>query len=838
MHLGIDLGTSNSAIVGHTGSQLRLFKTSDGTDVLPSAVYLNAQGRRFVGRRAYEQAALNPDSVAREFKRLMGTGTLIRLANGAFALTPEEASAEVLRALVAQARTEGGEAPIEGTIITIPAAFNQMQTEATIAAAELAGISQVGLIQEPIAAAMASMSNSSVRGGQFLVYDLGGGTFDVALVQSSGGTVNIIAHEGVNMLGGKDFDAALMQTVISPWLERTFDLAPDYRLQPEFERLLKRIRLHVEQAKIELSSKETSSIFVGDDELRIRDRTGADIYLDVEISRTDLETIVEERIEKTIQLCQKVIADNGYSPADLDRVVLIGGPSKMPLVRRRVPEALGIPADLATDPMTAVATGAAVYAESREWSGGQTQRKASRASATVEAALPVKFDYPARTADDQVVIRVTVDGASKGWRVRFDGFDGWTSGEIDLADRLRITVPLGQTGENSFRATVSGPGQAAQVTQLAITRAFASSAGVPATHTISVAVEEDVGGARREMLTPLVLKGTVLPTSGRSPFKASRALVGGSEGHIDVKVYQQSADLREPDLALMVGAFRIDAMTDLDAGETLRQGQAITLAWEMDDNGLLHATIELPDMGRSLDMGRFYAPQAGHKDFAGQEGAELADGLLGEAERSVQEVDDVLGETAWLQLQKLKERVTAQREAVAESNDPDVRRQATEEALAIRQDVARMRHAPQNQQLVINHDLASAEELFEAVAETVDDESLRDRFVKLASTARRQLTSGEFEAASSTVTQMRSLMFSHLLTQPAFLVAQFDRLKDERFLAVDKSLHDKLVGVGHKCIGQEDWDGLRRVIGEVVDNRFAQAETEPTNALLAGLMRA
>ena len=282
MHLGIDLGTSNSAIVAHEGGQLRLFKTPDGTDVLPSALYIDPRGHRFVGRRAYEQAALNPDSVAREFKRLMGTSTPLRLAKDTVTLSPEEASAEILRNLLEQARTEAGEKSIEGTVITIPAAFNQMQTEATIAAADLAGILPVGLLHEPIAAAMASMASSSVRSGQFLVYDLGGGTFDVALVQASGGAVNIVAHEGVNMLGGKDFDEMLMREIISPWLESNFDLAPDYRLDPDFERLLKRVKLRVEQAKIELSTREVTSIFLGDDELRLKDQTGRELFLDIE----------------------------------------------------------------------------------------------------------------------------------------------------------------------------------------------------------------------------------------------------------------------------------------------------------------------------------------------------------------------------------------------------------------------------------------------------------------------------------------------------------------------------------------------------------------------------
>ena len=180
MYLGIDLGTSNSAIVGNSGGDLRLFKTPDGTDVLPSVLYIDRRGSRFVGKKAYDQALLAPQNVTRGFKRSMGTKTLFRLEASGLEVNPEEASAEVLRALLMQARAEAGDFDIEGAVITVPAAFNQMQFEATIRAANAAGFERVGLLEEPIAAAMASLEKAANKDGLFLVYDLGGGTFDDA----------------------------------------------------------------------------------------------------------------------------------------------------------------------------------------------------------------------------------------------------------------------------------------------------------------------------------------------------------------------------------------------------------------------------------------------------------------------------------------------------------------------------------------------------------------------------------------------------------------------------------------------------------------------------------
>ena len=837
MYLGIDLGTSNSAIVAHNGAQLRLLKTADGTDVLPSALYIDPRGHRFVGRRAYEQAALNPDNVAREFKRLMGTSTPLRLAKDTVTLTPEEASAEILRALLEQARAEVGNEAVAGTVITIPAAFNQMQTEATIAAADLAGISPVGLLQEPIAAAMASMANASVRTGQFLVYDLGGGTFDVALVQSSSGTVNIVAHEGVNMLGGKDFDEMLMREVISPWLESNFDLAPDYRLDPDFARLLKRLKLRGEQAKIELSTRDVTSIFLGDDELRLKDRGGKELFLDVEFTRADLEKLITPRIERTIELCQKVIRGNGYSPGDLDRVVLIGGPSKMPLVRQRVPEALGVPADLTTDPMTAVATGAAIYAESRVWASDRTQRKSSRASQQVEAGQVVKYDYPARIAEDRATLRVSTATVVPGSRLRVDGFDGWSSGDIDLEPKMRVELPLVEPGEHRFRVVLTSPGRPSQTTEVSITRTFASSAGVPATLTICVAVEQDVGGSRQEVLHPIVRKGTPLPANGREQFRAARSIVGGSEDYIDVKVFQAPDDIADPSLSMLVGSFRLEANKHLQRGETLRQGQVINIDWTMSDNGLLDAKVEIPELSFVFDMGKFFSPKAGHKNFDGEDGAELANGLLSDASSAVDDVDEVLGETAWADIQKLKQRVEAQREAVSSSADPDVRRQAAEESLFIRQEVSRLRSAPENLNLVISRDLAYVEELYEAVSARGMDDALKERVQQLSASARQLLDRGEHQQAQSCINQSRVLVFSELMRQPEFLIGHFERLAEERYVAIDKALHDKLVQIGVAAIKAQDWDGLRRVNSGLIDNRFSSAPADPLTSQMVGLVR-
>ncbi|HEV2364726.1 MAG TPA: Hsp70 family protein [Caulobacteraceae bacterium] len=837
MYLGIDLGTSNSAIVGATGTTLRLFKSLDGADVLPSVLFIDARGRRFVGRRAYEQATLNPDNVASGVKRLMGTSTPLKFAAAGISLTPEEASAEILRTLVAQVQAEVGSQPIEASVVTIPAAFNQMQTEATIASAEMAGLRPVGLLHEPIAAALASMAGAKIRSGQFLVYDLGGGTFDAALVQASAGVVNVVAHEGVNMLGGRDFDNALLQGMVAPWLEGHFDLDPDYRLDPKFDRLLRRLRLKVEEAKIELSVRDRAPVFLAGEEAQITDRRGTPIYIDIELSRGDLEGLVSERIERSIEICRKLISDNGYDISDIDRVVLIGGPSKMPLVRQRAPEELGISADLSTDPMTAVATGAAIYAESRDWGGAQTVRKSSRAS-TISADELVRFEYPSRTADDHARLRMVALDPHADARLRITGEDGWTSGDIPLTGEQRVELPLPRLGESTFKVTVTVAGVGSSENPLTITRTFASSAGVPATHTLGVAVEQDVGGARREVVVPIINKGTVLPAKGREQFRAARALVGGTDGQIDLAVYEMAEGVDDPSLCQLVGSFQLKAVDHLERGETLRAGDPIIVNWDMDDNGLLKCTLELPHQQKSFDTGRFFSPIVGHRNFADEDGRLLATAVVKQARESLDEAKSSLSNDAWFEMGELQQRLEAQEQALESNSDAETRRQAAEEARSVRQAVARLSGAPQNRAAVMTRELASVEEGFDELVRESAGESECARFDQLSTNARRFVDNGQFAEASTCLSQMRGLFYQELLNQPGFLVAQFQDLASERYLAVDKGVHDKLVEMGQKCLREDDWQSLRRVNGELISNRVITGPSEKDTTRLVGLMKA
>ncbi|HEX4004719.1 MAG TPA: Hsp70 family protein [Acidobacteriaceae bacterium] len=844
MYLGIDLGTSNSAIVGNLGTELKIFKTAEGTDVLPSAIFIDKRGHRLIGGRAYDQTVLSPENVAQGFKRLMGTSTLFDFAGSSLTMSPEEASAEIIKTLLNQVHIEAGAVEVHGTVITIPAAFNQMQSEATLRAARMAGIEQVGLLQEPVAAAMAAMVNTKNKNGQFLVYDLGGGTFDVALVQSVGGQVNVIAHEGINMLGGRDFDRVIVNSLIRPWLVDKYRLPVDFQAQPRFRRLIRIAQLRAEQAKIDLSTSEKSILFVSDEDARVVDEAGQDIYIEIAINRSHFEGLIADRITETIVLCRKVIKDHGFTNEDIDRVVFVGGPSKMPWIREQVPVELGIPADLSADPMTAVALGASIFAESRTWHGAESFRKASRGAASVSGAINIRYDYPARTAEDYAKVRLRPEGNcdGNGYRVRVDMATGWTSGMVEVVKGTSIEVPLGVLGENQLRISVFDPfGKVmdAATSTFSITKGHASAAAVPATQTISVKVAEGVLGNERNALEPLIEKGTPLPAKGNTRLRAGRDLKGGEEGEILCELYQQAQGVPEPDLNLPVGEFAIRG-NDIEPGQSIRKGEDVIFHWRMDDNGILNVSVEVPSIGQIFNKGNFFASVAGHRNFEGESGQELAAGVLEETAKTLNKAEEVFAAEAQDNIDGLRKMLDEQKTLLNQSDDADARRQVTEQARFIQQELSRLRHSPDHRKTNLLNEMNEALGKFNSLVRTDALPTAIGRMEQLAETTRRACERGDrdsFDDAERAIREMRNILYSILFETPSYLAYLFRSMCEDRYLAVDKNLHNLLIKDGEEAIANDDVRGLRKALGRMMDNRF-EVGTNKAIAALAGLMRA
>ncbi|WP_315715376.1 MULTISPECIES: Hsp70 family protein [unclassified Bradyrhizobium] len=837
MYLGIDLGTSNSAIVGNSGGELRHFKTPEGTDVLPSAIMLDRRGGMLVGRRAYDQSAFSPESVAQGFKRLMGTSSPIRFASGT-TITAEEASCEVIKTLLAQARMSAGDFSIEGAVVTIPAAFNQMQAEATMRAAAAAGLPQVALLQEPIAAAMASIARSSNKSGQFLVYDLGGGTFDAAIVQTISGSATVIAHAGINMLGGRDFDRAIVNSVVRPWLLKNFALSDDFQRDEKYQRLIRVAHYRAELSKIALSTQAHDRIFADESQIGAQDRNGTDIYLDVEIDRSQLEAIVVDEIDRSIELCRSLIKDAGYGVDDIDRIVLIGGPSRMPIVRERIASQLGLRVDLETDPMTSVAFGAAIFAESREWTRDGAAAKGSRAALQ---ANDVRFDYSARVSSSTFRLRVRTDEPRQAGRSRLQltSEGGWVSGlyELDRVTEIR-DIPLARPGENRFIAEITDTSGTSARTDIRVFRTDASAAGMPMTHNLAVKVMESTTGTEQNTLHTIVKRGTVLPKRGAEQFRASRDLRSGGEGYLDFEVYEQADDVTDPSLNLAVGGIRINA-SDLATGDIIRRGDPVIIHWSIDENGLFNCKLEFPKISQTYETGKMYVSAEGHRSYDGAEGHRLATESLAKARDDVEGLERALGTEVAELAGGLRSRVGKLRGTLELASDADTRRSVSEDARLIRQEVARIKSRPEFVRNSIRAEVDQFVEGFVLSVSSVLDERVSTQVQRLAALAREALNrSGPHSIldAQRSLDEIRSIVFGSLAKLPDFWVARFESLAESRASAIDKQLHDDLVRRGSAAIQKNDPDNLREITFRLGENLVQSSEVS-RGEVLSGITR-
>jgi molecular chaperone DnaK len=384
---GIDLGTTNSALARQEGRQQRLLPGPDGDPLLQSAIQVLASGEVIVGAKAKAMLDIDPANTSIEFKRLMGTGEKKRFPASGREFTPEELSAEVLRTLAARAVAVDGESP-RAAVITIPAMFQLPQCDATRRAAALAGIEHAPLLQEPIAAAIAHSGTGEVRDGSWLVYDLGGGTFDVSLVRCKDGRLQVIDHDGDNHLGGRDFDRAIARKA-TEMIRAEGKLGDFKRTDPANEGAYAKIKVESERVRLALSG-------VTHDRFSIADLgKGASVAFDLD--RDGLEEMLVPLVERTTALCIKLLKRNRVEAAELSGLVMVGGPTLTPCVARQIHFDVGVEAKHYVDPMTIVARGAALFASTQRMPAAMRRKK-------VGAAIELHLEYEAMTTDPSPLI--------------------------------------------------------------------------------------------------------------------------------------------------------------------------------------------------------------------------------------------------------------------------------------------------------------------------------------------------------------------------------------------------------------------------------------------------
>jgi molecular chaperone DnaK len=346
--VGIDLGTTNSLVAALENGQPWVIPDDSGELLLPSVVGIGAEGQLLVGQAACRQYAAAPERTVRSIKRRMGSEG--RVALGERQHRPQEISALILRALKQRAEAALGE-PVEQAVITVPAYFTDAQRQATKEAGEIAGLEVLQILNEPTAAALV-FDRRDDASQRLLVYDLGGGTFDVTIVEITGPVTEVLASHGNNRLGGDDFDRLLQR-----WLAERFEAQHGVPL-PAAAAVEARLLQVAERAKIQLSDQGRVRVR----EAYLHSQGETPLHLDTELQQHDFETLIQPLLQDTLNAIDRALADAGLRADELDRVILVGGSTRIPLVQALVEKHLPEVAVNSFEPDRCVALGAALQA--------------------------------------------------------------------------------------------------------------------------------------------------------------------------------------------------------------------------------------------------------------------------------------------------------------------------------------------------------------------------------------------------------------------------------------------------------------------------------------------
>lgn len=595
---GIDLGTTNSCLAipdNDHGFEI-IDNTADRMSVTPSAVLINGKGRMLIGQRAYNSQKV--EDLAIQFKRQMGLSKMIPFASAKIEKMPEELSSEILKQLRSDAETRLNR-PIENVVITVPAAFKTLQSEATNKAGKLAGFKNIILLQEPIAAAVAYGAKPDSKDKHWMVFDYGGGTLDVAIISTLDNRLTVENSEGDNYFGGSDIDRILFREVVLKKLK-----AEGYHVDELFDEstssgksLARKIQLDCERCKIELSNKDTAILEIFD----IDDDEGEPIEFECEITRAELESLISDTIERSIVIAKKALAGADVKAEQLDKILLVGGSTFIPLVRQRLAEEFGVPLDSSLNPMTVVAAGAAIYAST---SVIDVEEEVELTSAS-NAIINLTYDPISSEETVNVIGKVANISDVSIAKVKIDcaiskDFSGvcWTSGWMELLDQYTgifdVDVLLQKGILNHFRVSACD----STGTEIVIENPYfdikhnetvLKMSAPPATMSIGVQIRDPKTGY--DVLYHVIKKNSPLPAQDDRTFKLSRDIDPMHDDCITIRIWE-GENTQNPEANFPAGAITVQSSA---MDRMIPKGTEIELTIVADENRNIRVSGYIPD---------------------------------------------------------------------------------------------------------------------------------------------------------------------------------------------------------------------------------------------------
>jgi molecular chaperone DnaK len=830
INFGIDLGTSNSLIARFDKGQVEVFKNPIGfKETLPSVVGFR-KDRILVGDKAQDYVERDPKNVVSRFKRKMGTSETFKIKSLGASKSPPELSAYVLKELKNFVHT--GE-PVDAAVITIPASFDTVQSNATKEAGVMAGFKTVVLLQEPIAASLAYANkerNVDLKNSQWLVYDLGGGTFDVALVRIVEGELTVLDHEGDNFLGGSDFDALIVEKIVVPELERrgSFkDLLGQMKSESgKYNKLWYSLLRLAEEAKVELSNKTSAEIDLARNP--IEDDDGNTVESTITVTRSEFEGVVKDAVDGTVEMMKRILTRNSLQSTDLKFVLMVGGSTYIPFVRKRVEEVLGIAINTGIDPTNAIAIGAAYFAGTKEKGKSGEEIKSKSAS-----LVKIRASYSKTSQEKEETFTARVEGEIAGLHYRITSDDGsFDSGLKKLGLRIVEDLPLREGAFNRFTLKVfnaQGNPVALDFDSIQIAQGRYSVAGQMLPEDISL-VKDDLA-ANDTRLLQLFSKNAVLPAkTSKVVVEVTRTIVKGSVDQVVQIMVVEGPSTRHSSTNKPIGLLSV---TGAQISRDLIKGTEIDLIFEMSESRDLTISAYLNGTGQEFSQvftplqrtvsSRMLASEILMLETKVQEeiddaqkngNHETVDGL----ERVLGGVQSLIGEGAGLseddvtdkkfQLEDKKRRLAQEMFELTSSKRLDQARGAYKEARA---------------------------EVAQLVKESGND---REKHTVSEILAREQsfINSSSPEKIHAVTADLERLRWQILVRTPDFLIGMFEHLIERRASMNDQVQAKQFIENGKRAAEGGAWDDLRQINGRLWDLMPAEEQTSEGMRAYTGIV--
>jgi molecular chaperone DnaK len=826
---GIDLGTTNSAIAVLNGTHVDVFKNNEGFKYTPSVVWIDKKNGLHVGRRAKERLDEDPRNAFGELKLQMGTNEEKVFEHSERRMKPEELSTEVLKSLKADVKQRSGE-DVLAAVIGVPAAFQQPQSEATNKAAQLAGFVSSPLLQEPVAAALAYGFQSSSDKVFWLVYDFGGGTFDAAVIQVRDEAIRVVNHCGDNHLGGKLIDWEIVEQLLIPTLTKQNPLSDFRRGNPKWISAIAKLKYHAELAKIRVSREESAEIII--DFLCLDDQREP-VRFEYELKRAEVARLAEPFILRSVNIAKKTLAEKHLGPAEVEKVLLVGGPTLAPYLRERLADrnqGLGIPLEFSVDPLTVVARDAAIFAGTQRLEGITLEPPGA-------GQYAIELDYKPVGADTEPIVGGRVISERENlsrFTIEFINAEAqppWRSGKVCLgpngsfvttlwAERGRQNVFLIELCDSWGTKQPTVPDRLTYTIGLTVLE-------TSTIHSIGVAL------ANNEMAW-FIPKGTPLPAHRREVLRTAIAVSRGQAGHV-IKIPVMEGEKSRADHNQEIGKLEISAE---NIKRDVPAGSEIEVTVDMDASRLIRTKAYIPILDEEFeDVVNYQSYREKARDPEG-----LRRDLDGQQER-LRQARQKAGELCDAQAQQVLARIDAERmvpevetSLSASRGDRDAADKCEHRLLDLKSALDEVEDALEWPALV-----AEAEKELEVERKIVNNSEFgitaqeKATFAALEREIRSALGTRDPDQLRRKVGELDRLGVTIMLRQPGWWVAQLDHLEKRRSELSNPSLADDYIAQGRRAMHNNDLSGLQAAVRQLAS--LLPAGDADRTKLMSGVIR-